>query len=625
MMFDTLASNLGQLQFLRPEWFYAFIPLLLFVLLMLRRHKSSMSWKAVIDAQLLPHVLTQAAGKSSRFPLLLLFITISLGIVAAAGPVVEKLPQPVFREQSALVILLDLSQSMDATDIKPTRLQRARLKLLDILAARKGGQTALVVYAADAFVVTPLTDDTHTIAYLVPTLETGLMPSQGSHAWRAIEKSLELLKQSGVTRGDVLLITDGINDSDMESIESLKAQGHRLSILGIGTPEGSPIPTGSGFLQDASGAIVLPKLDPVTLQRAALRGGGLYLNMQADDSDISRFGKFFTTNKIKADPGESRLGETDLRADVWEEEGPWLLLLVIPLAALGFRRGWLLCLAFLITPVSEPAYALELDQLWSSPDQKAMRAFDSGDAATAAEQFERRDWKASAYYRAGDYEKALEALSEATSSDAFYNRGNALAKLKRYPEAIQSYDEALKLDTQNEDAAYNREQVKKVLPQQQNSSQQNSQGDEQKNNEQQDKADASDSEQNQADQPQQGDLQQQDQQKQTEADSKEESEPSGSENNKQDKSEVEQAMKEAHDREQQREKEQEQQTEEENPDQQNEQNALSQSDSQNMNEDEQATEQWLKRIPDDPGLLLRRKFLYQYKRLPDQTPSNEQW
>lgn len=627
MNIDAITPIIEQLRFLRPDWFYAFIALLIFIVLMLRRHKSSIRWKAVVDAQLLPYMLTGSSSKSSRFPLLLTFIAISLGIVAAAGPVVEKLPQPVFREQSALVIALDLSQSMDASDLKPSRLQRARLKLLDMLKARKGGQTALIVYAADAFVVTPLTDDTNTIANLVPSLETSIMPSQGSHAYRAIEKSLELFKQSGVTRGDVLLITDGISDRDITGIESLKAQGHRLSILGIGTAEGSPIPTEHGFLQDASGAIVVPKLQITALQRAAQSGGGLYLNMQADDSDINRFSELFTKNKIRASLDENKLGETDLRADIWQEEGPWLLLLVIPLAALGLRKGWLLCLPLLLMPVADPAYALDLDHLWSKPDQKAMRAFKQGDAATAAEQFEQPDWKASAYYRAGNYEESLRLLDNPASSDDFYNRGNALAKLQRYQEAIQAYDEALKLNQHNDDAQYNREQVKKALPQQQNESQQ--EGEDQKDNDsknkdQQNSSDKSEAEQNNKEQQQGESEQQQSQQDGAESSPEKNTEQSESEKDKekQDQAKVEQAMKDAAEKEQQ---ENEQQKKQEESEQQGEQDSLSLSNTEEINEDDQATEQWLKRIPDDPGLLLRRKFHYQYKQLPEQTPSNEQW
>ena len=316
---------IDQLQFVRPDWFYAFVPLAIFTLLMFRRHGRSQGWQAVCDAHLLPHILTKATGKANRFPLVLVVVAASLCILAAAGPVFKKLPQPVFREQSALVIIMDLSQSMDATDLRPSRLERAKLKLLDILKARKGGQTALIVYASSAFVVTPLTDDTNTIANLVPTLKTELMPAQGSHAYIAINKASELLQQAGATRGDTLLITDSLSINDDEAINALSAQNHRLSILGVGTTNGGPVPLNGGFLQNAKGAIVIPKLNPQQLQQAALKGSGMFVTLQADDSDIERLEKLFTSKQLKSKSETPTLGELELTADIWQEEGPWLL------------------------------------------------------------------------------------------------------------------------------------------------------------------------------------------------------------------------------------------------------------------------------------------------------------
>ena len=299
-----------QLHFLRPEWFYAFIPLLLLTVFLFRRKATSMSWRSVCDAELLPHVLVGKSKPSSRYPYLLMALTTSLCIIALAGPVWKKLPQPVFREESALVIALDLSQSMQATDIKPSRLARARLKILDILQSRKGGQTALIAFAANAFTVTPLTDDDNTIANLVPSLDPGLMPAQGSNITAALDTSLELLKQAGIAQGDILLITDGISSDDHDAIRQIASRGHRLSILGVGTTEGSPIPLSGGFLQNTEGAIVISKLEPRSLQQAALMGGGIFASMQADDSDIERLVSLFDSRHIS-----KGTEKTDLAAD----------------------------------------------------------------------------------------------------------------------------------------------------------------------------------------------------------------------------------------------------------------------------------------------------------------------
>lgn len=612
---------IDQLQFIRPDWFYAFIPLAIFIVLMFRRHGRSMSWKAVCDEHLLPHILTKATGKSSRFPLLLAVIATSLCILAAAGPVIKKLPQPVFREQSALIIIVDLSQSMNATDLRPSRLERAKLKLLDMLKARKGGQTALIVYASSAFVVTPLTDDTNTIANLAPTLETGLMPAQGSHAYVAINKAGELLQQAGVTRGHALLITDGLSVKDNDAIETFSTQGHRLSILGVGTTDGGPVPLNGGFLQDSRGAIVIPKLRPQQLQQAALKGGGMFVNLQADDSDVEQLEKLFSSRQVKPESETPTLGEMELTADTWQEEGPWLLLLALPFAALWSRKGWLLCLPVVALMSPEPSYAFELENLWRSNDQKAMRTFNAGDAKRAAEQFKDDRWKSSAHYRAGDYNEALDAMKQPANSDDFYNRANALAQLGRYPEAIKAYDEALELDADNNDASYNRELIKKEMQQQQGQPQGDQSEDDQSKDSQQQDQESSDSNSQPSEQGEQQDQQQKEAESQQQSSDAEQqqaqqdpSQPSD-EQQQNNEDEANQALQDA--------QQQDQATDEDNHEESLSMNETS--DNEAFDEDEQAIEQWLKRVPDDPGQLLRRKFHYQYKRMPNQVSDEQPW
>ena len=605
------------LHFVRPMMLLGFIPLLLILLILYRHQGSSMNWKSICDAKLLPYILKQNPSKSRRLPLVLVFIAASLGIVSAAGPAFEKLAKPVYREQSTLVILMDLSQSMDARDIKPTRMERAKLKLLDILKSRKAGQTALIVYAADAFTVTPLTDDTNTIANLVATLETGLMPSQGSHAYTAIDKSIALLKQAGANNGDVLLIADDIVDRDFQSINRLTEKGHRLSILGIGTEDGGPISVEGGFLQNASGAIVIAKLNESKLKKAALTGGGLYARIQSDDSDINRLNNLLSSKKVKQD-NEGNNDSMELTADSWQEEGPWLLLFVIPLVALWARKGWLLCFTALILPIPEQAYALDFDNLWRNPDQKAMSLFNAGDTKNAAEQFQQDNWKASAHYRSGNYEKSLEALQSAKSSNDFYNKGNALAQLGRYPEAVEAYDKALDLDANNEDAEFNREQVKKQIEEQQQSKDGDGEKGEQSDNSKKNKEDNNDQ---QADQQNQGkdsqpseDKQGEEQKDQQDSDKQDSSESQSQKDKEQDKEKVEQSIKDAQEKPQDDSNNEEQQAQQ-----------IAQPEETELSEDDQVVEQWLKRVPDNPEQLLKRKFLYQYKNMERKTPSKQSW
>ncbi len=344
------------LHFIRADWFYAFIPLLIYLVFSYRKNLNNKNWQSVVDPKLLPYVLSKTKNKQRRYPLLLVLIAASLCITALAGPVYKKLPQPVYREQSSLVVLLDLSQSMNATDIKPSRLSRAKLELLDILKTRKTGQTALIVYAADAFVVTPLTDDNATIANLVPSLETDMMPAQGSNLSTALAKTFSLFTQAGIIKGDILVITDDIHQRHASAIKKVFSQGHRLSIFGIGSTDGAPVPLDGGFLQDSSGAIVIPKLHPAKLQSYALSASGLYTSLQADDSDVNKLTRLFQSSEVTQD-----IDNKNMNADIWQEEGHWLLLPLLFFAALWARQGWIaavlpFALVFTLS-LPQPVYA----------------------------------------------------------------------------------------------------------------------------------------------------------------------------------------------------------------------------------------------------------------------------
>lgn len=658
----------NNLHFIRGDWFYAFIPLFLFLYLSYRITLNNKNWLGVIDPQLLPFVLSKTGHKQRRYPLLLIFIACSLCITALAGPTYKKLAQPVYREQSSLVVLLDLSQSMNATDIKPSRLSRAKLELLDLLKTRKTGQTALIVYAADAFVVTPLTDDNATIANMVPSLETEMMPAQGSNLSIALAKTFSLFSQSGIINGNILVITDDIRQRDESAIKKVSSQGHRLSVFGIGTSEGAPIPLDGGFLQDSHGAIVIPKLQPSKLHSYALSGGGLYASLRADDSDIDKFTDLFQSKDISRD-----IDSGDLNADIWQEEGHWLLLPLIFFAALWARRGWLSALLIFmfsfIGPAPQAVYAdttdthnsyLDSRHLWSRPDQKAMKAFNSGDNKAASETFTRPEWKAAALYRNGDYEAAAKTLENTDSSEGYYNRGNALARLGNLDEAIKAYDKAIELDAGNDDASYNRDQIKQALEQQQDNQQQDgqpqddqSQDDQSQENQSQDNERQDDKSQDsqQQDNEQQGDQQsdkesdeQQDQQQEQQSSSKSDSE----EQQQMEQEELKQRNAETEAEQKKQEEQQYQKDQEENQDDAQQQDQQQDPDTADrevehkdseekpmdievnpieasITEEEKATEQWLKRIPDDPGGLLRRKFYYQYKQTPNQKDSEEPW
>jgi len=657
------AIDLSHFHFLRPLWFWGVVPLVMLLYLLSRRHLSSRSWRAVVDQRLLPYLLLGKDVKSGPASLLAVGLAGLLAIVALAGPAWQQLEKPVFRQQSALVILLDLSRSMDAADIRPSRLQRARLKLLDILKKRREGQTALIAYAATAYVVTPLTSDSKTIAAQLPSLSTDLMPAQGSRPDRALELATDLLSQAGVSRGSVLLVTDGVDGVDnkalQKAVSALTAAGHRLLVLGVGTAGGAPIAKSSGgFVTDDNGAIVIPKLDATALRSLASEGGGIYRDLRIDDSDINALLAI-----VDADKQLQLTQKTDdMMSDQWRDDGVWLVLPLLVLAAFSFRRGVLSALLAIVIllPHSDPVMAMDWDSLWRNDDQRGSQALEQGQAGQAAELFHDPGWRAAAQYRAGKYEDALKTLESQDGAEAAYNRGNALTQLHRLPEALKAYEEALKLAPDNADARHNRDLVKKALEQQQQNA-----GDKQnqeQNNDRQGQSQQNDKQQQGQDQQQSG-QQQSGQQSSGQNSSGQNSsnqntsgqqssgqqqgtqQPSAGQRNDdtadakanssaaadsqpaaQDKDRAGQADKSTEPETAQKDDSTaSQQPQQKSADQVEPQQPASTDQSVTESEQQQATEQWLRRIPDDPGGLWRRKFLYQYQRQQHQGDEKQPW
>jgi Ca-activated chloride channel homolog len=590
-------TMLAEFHFLRP-WWLALLPVgVWLVWQLLRGRADGGGWRTVVDAALRAHVLAEPEVlRESRWPLIAALSCWVLAVGALAGPAWERLPVPAFRSEEALIVALDLSRSMDATDVEPSRLARARLKLLDLLERRAAGQTALVVFSTHAFTVTPLTTDTRTIAALAGAVSTEIMPTQGSSLASGLEKAAGLLRQTGVHDGEILAITDAeVGRDDLSLATELGGEGFKVSVLAVGTEQGAPIARREGgFLTDDNGQVVIPQLDVAGLQRLAAAGGGRFARLAPDDRDLA---SLFPASALPAGATLEAAGE-EYQADVWRDRGPWLALALLPLLALSFRRGWICgCVALLAfhTPRAE---AFEWAQLWQRPDQRGYEALQSADAERAAQLFVDPQWRGAAEYRASKFTESAATLDGIDTADGNYNRGNALAKAGRLEEAIASYDRALELDPNHADATYNRDLLKDFLeknPEQQQANQQ--QGDGQQNQQQGEQTGSSGTEdQANGDESQQGD-QSQDQQQ---ASDSQDGQGQGSEDQPQPGEEDANG--------------QEQQADAEQNAQQPQQGEAAGPQDVEQWASEQAAEQWLRRIPQDPGGLLRRKFQYQYQR-----------
>jgi len=614
-----------QFHFLRPAGFALLLPLALVLWYLLRRQGSSRGWEAVCDPALLPHVLIgeqSARQRQSLWPVALAGI---LATLALAGATWSRLPQPVFSSTQALVIVLDLSRSMNATDVAPSRIERARFKVADLLRMRREGQAALIVYAGDAFTVAPLTDDAATLQSQLPALTPDIMPAPGNRAAAALARARELLRQAGLGRGDVLLITDEVEgDAAVNAAATLHGQGYRVSVLGVGTAEGAPVPLPDGsFLKDDKGEIVIPALVERPLRQLAAAGGGIYQRIAVDDADINALSALLDQR-----PSEAETKATELQADIWRDQGPWLVLALLPLAALAFRRGLVLALVLTVLPVPRPAAAMEWSDLWLRADQQGKQALEKGDSARAAELFQDPRWRGAAKYKAGDFQGAAEALEKYTNAEDLYNRGNALARMGKYPEALAAYDQALTLRPDHEDAKFNRDLVRKQMetpPPQPSQQQAGKQGDKNKESSGQGGGDKDDSDKDQSGAGEKSSPQQDNAgnaPKDAASSPGSAANDSGRDSAGATASESPQAAQDGRDRNgagqpadtnngapHAQGAQPDQTPGEKIPAQQ----VAGQSSDAPVNEDQQAMEQWLRRIPDDPGGLLRRKFQYQYQ------------
>ena len=577
-----MSTFVENFHFLRPFFLMGLIPAIILVATLGFLHSRNSNWHKTIDASLLPFLLEQNTSSRQYLPLYGLLSIWILSIIALAGPAWQQIAAPVQEREDAMVIVQDLSLSMHATDLSPSRLVRSQRKLIDILNNRKEeGQTALVVYAGSAHTVTPLTDDIATISNMISALDPNIMPLLGSNPTAGIRLAIQLLENAQLNEAKIMLITDGINSADLAGIrEVLNETLHSLVVLGVGTEEGAPIPTTSGFLRDQNNAIVIPSLNSGLLQELVGSVNGRYANIVLSDSDIN-----FLLEQSLMDETRN-LRDVDQEYDIWMEAGPWLLLLVLPLAALAFRRGWLLsiCLLFLINP-QQHANAQSWQGLWANKNQQGTLAFNAGEFDNAAVMFNDGNWRAASYYRNGDYQAALNELNAQEGLGAYYNKGNTLARLERYQEAIDAYNIVLEMQPDHADALFNKAIVENLLEEQEKM-----QSEDKQDGEQGEESEQSETEQSQSEQQQNQEQSQQDQQDQE-----------NSEQNPEQQEESEVTDSDAG-------QEQENEEEQKGPDQEIAQ-------TQESAEEEQAMQQWLGRIEDNPGELLRNKFRYQTQRL----------
>jgi Ca-activated chloride channel family protein len=448
---------MGEFHFLRPAWLLALPVALALAWIVARREDVRSRWRGLIEPQLLDHLVVDPRARWRVRPVYATVVAIIVGAIAVAGPTWKRERPPFVEDKAPLAIAIDLSQTMDAIDVTPTRLERAKLKVQDLLALRPGARTALFAYAGSAHLVLPLTDDAALIRTYLDSLATDLIRpgrKDTAEALRVVDESLvrELVP------GTILLLTDGVEPAAFDAFQHHTGKD-QLMVLGIGTEQGGPVRTGpESFLEDATGRRVFTRLDVAELRR--LKSAGVEVaTVTTDDSDVKWVERHVQTHLAQ------KQAEAATR---WQDEGWWLVLPIGLLAALWFRRGWTIrwvsVLLIALGAGASEARAADLLGPWLTPDQQGRFYFQRGDYTRAAAHFADPAWKGVALYRAGQFAEAIDAFALVNTPESYFNQGNALAHLGKYPQAVKSYQKALEGRPGWPEAKRNLELVQKLIP-----------------------------------------------------------------------------------------------------------------------------------------------------------------
>ena len=567
--------------FLRP-WVLLLLLVPLFLYKMYTKSAAAQSsWQKVIDKNLLDYLLIKGSALKRKLFMNIVFLGLISAIISAAGPTWQKVEMPALTNQKAVMILLNMSSDMEQTDIKPSRLERAKYKIKDFLGLLKETQVGLEVYSGEPFVVSPITEDAGILINLLPAVNKDIMPLNGDRLDRALSLAVTRLKEAGYQKGTLLVLTADVGqkfDLSLEAAKAAQKQGYEINIIGVSGAENEK------------------------LKMIAQKGGGRYWKIQTDDSQLKDL-----VQKIMAEQGD--INQSENAKTVWLDAGWYLVIVPLICCLLLFRKGLLVIVLILFSFPVQAGFFL-------NADQEGLKAFEAKDYAKAAATFSRKDWQAASLYRIGDYAKAYETYADDNSTEGLYNQGNALAKGGKIQEAVAKYEQVLQQNPNHEDAKFNLEYLKRQQNQKQ---QQKSQNQENKdNNEDQDSSSEQNQQQNQDEQGQ-SDEQKQNQNEQGSGENNSENQKQSQEQ-QQEQAESQQAPQKAEENQEkgapnnsQQSSEQNQLDKEQQKQEGEQQNGtMTQEGDKDKNYDEklQTKMQQYRDIPEDPGGLLK-AFIYE--------------
>ena len=451
-------SMLEHFHFLRPGWALLVLPLVVIAVVQNRQGTSRDMFGGIIAPHLLTHLRLQRFDSRWINPRIVSLVFMILALLVVMGPTWRQQPSPLNQDEAALIIVLDVSASMQQKDVQPSRLQRAKQKISDLLAQRPDKKAALVVYYGTAHTVLSLTADQDILNQYLAAIAPSIMPQTGKFPEYSLPLIDEILRETHAP-ATLVLFTDGLGADSRRAFENyFETSTHQLLVVGLGTEAEAP---------------GLAPLDRSSLEALAEESNGEYVSLTLDDADIRQLDRRIDSHYVVVEDN----------ALPWLDSGYPLVFPALLLFLMWFRKGWTLTWSCLLLPLvlsSTPQPALAQNDaapisrtpvaavdwfadLWLTSDQQGRLLMQLGRYPAAASRFTDPMWKAMAHYYNEEFMLAAEYFSRADSNDALFNEANARAQGKDYVRAVNRYDRLLARKPDYPGAASNRARVQEII------------------------------------------------------------------------------------------------------------------------------------------------------------------
>lgn len=457
-------SILSTFQFLRPHFLWLTAALFLLPFVLKRFTVASNAWEKVCDKVLFSYLTTGKQKNKQKNFSFWIYLGFLSAIIAMAGPSFRQTAQPVILQETPLMIVLDLSSDMNRVESTLSRLSRAKIEISDILQKSNAAPSGLIVYTYEPFLISPLSYDSNIIKNLLKAVNTDIMPLGGNKVDRALDLAVSKLKSNNYLQGNILLLTADIPlgfDTALQTAQKAALEGYKISVYGLSSKTNEK------------------------LKKLAETGGGVYINTGYASSE--------SLIKLLKNSHPDDYQENKNTVSVPEDDGIFFVVISLICVLRLFLSGLFVVLFMFLIPIDAFAGFL------FNNNQEGAILFSSREFNKAAQKFKNEDWKAAAYYKAGDYANALKIFNNKTDITSLYNKGNALAQSGKISDAVKTYEEVLKKDPKHEDAKFNLEYLKRLAQQQQAQSQnknQENQNQNQSNNQEEQKQDNPEQNQN---------------------------------------------------------------------------------------------------------------------------------